>query len=144
MNKDGGYGSNGNMEVLPMSLGVLFLVTLILITFTVLSKYEDVEREEAVSKLKEEQIAEGRSYTSKVETINLSKGEFRLENGDVVPSEGLVTQPDIGDVVTYIRTFGYEKGRWTHLPEKTDKEVIINLEIIGKSKVKNELNQTGK
>lgn len=89
---------------------------------------------EAQDIILEIQKEEGKHYTSIVKKVSIKDGSIHMENGDIVDVKGIEVNPQIGDVLSYIKTEGYyfEPVTLSKEPKKTGEKEYIEVEIIGR------------
>lgn len=89
---------------------------------------------EAQDIILEIQKEEGKNYTSVVKKISIKDGEIYMENGDIIKLGSRDIEPQIGNVISYMKVDGYyfEPISLSKKPKKTGEKVYIELEIIGR------------
>lgn len=53
-----------------------------------------------------------------------------MDNGHVIDASELSSQPVVGDVLSYIKTFGYEISKWDSTPKETSETAYVNIKIM--------------
>lgn len=110
--------------VLGIMAGGLFLSYLIISSMA-------PEKERAIADIKAEQVAEGSHYTAVVTAVDMSNGKVTLDNDHVIPTGLLEATPNVGDVLTYTKTFEYEVHERTGMPYKTERDTFLDVQSIG-------------
>src|SRR5690625_650258 len=90
-----------------LALYVLAIVLMLAVLIPTLMYFEDKEAD-ALEAFEERQVEEGTQYTAVVEAYDVTNELLIMDNGHVIDASELSSQPVVGDVLSYIKTFGYE------------------------------------
>lgn len=108
---------------------VLAIVLVLAMLIPTLLYFEDKEAD-ALDAIEERQVEEGTQYTAIVEAYDVSNQLLIMDNGHEIDASELSSQPVVGDVLSYIKTFGYEISKWDSMPNETDETAYVNIKIM--------------
>lgn len=112
-------------------LALLFIsVTAVLLLSFAMMSYFDDKAEDALDAIVERQVEEGTQYTAIVEAYDISNQLVIMDNGHEIDASELSNQPNVGDRLSYIKTFDYETNTWNGMPEETDDTAFVNIKIM--------------
>lgn len=112
-----------------LALYVLAIVLMLAVLIPTLMYFEDKEAD-ALDAFEERQVEEGTHYTAVVEAFDVTNELLIMDNGHVIDASELTNQPVVGDVLSYIKTFGYEISKWDSTPIKTDETAYVSIKIM--------------
>lgn len=112
-------------------LVILFItVTTMLLLYFALIMYFDDKAADALDAIEERQVEEGTQYTAIVEAYDVTNELLIMDNGHEIDASELSNQPNVGDRLSYIKTFDYETNTWNGMPEETDDTAFVNIKIM--------------
>ena len=105
-------------------------IILVIATLVPTLMYFDNKETDAEDAIVERQVEEGTQYTAVVEAYDLTNELLIMDNGHEIDASELSSQPDAGDVLSYIKTFDYEISKWNSMPKETDETAYVNIKIM--------------
>lgn len=111
-------------------LVILFItVTTMLLLYFALIMYFDDKAADALDAIEERQVEEGTQYTAIVEAYDVTNELLIMDNGHEIDASELSNQPNVGDRLSYIKTFDYEANTWNGMPKEIDGTAYVNIKI---------------
>lgn len=119
------------MNIRRKILTLYFLVIILIVAITIPTFIHlNNKVADAITVIEERQVEEGKQHTAIVEAHDVSNELLIMDNGHEIDASELSRQPVAGDVLSYTKTFGYVKNKWTSMPKKTSESIYINIKIM--------------